>query len=186
MCVCQVLAICRDLKCEHCTCLLYYNSLCLYGFGLWREVRVKTEKIWSGPGTRTQTILHIHMHTLSNWHLSNLMYSKWCLKMLSRSEHGASWSSSVPSTSSPSGSLHQQATYSSFSIHPSVFSFPSLHLCLSSLKPSLPHLLSIMLLSCSDSALFFHFFLLFLYFTLIALPVAEDDVCRLVILTLIC
>lgn len=114
------------------------------------------------------------------------IWYKWCLKVLSKSLHCASCSSCLPSTSSPSGSLHQQATYSSFSVHPSVFFFSSFYLCISSLKPSLPHSLSIMLLSCSDSALFFHFFHLFLSFTLITLPVAEDDVCRLVILTLIC
>lgn len=135
-CVCQVLAICRDLKPERCTCLLYYNSLCLL-VKISLSVRVKTERFWSGPGIGTAC-----SHARPS---SNLMYSKWCLKTLSESVRGASWSSSLPSTSSPSGSLHQWATYSSFSIHPSVFFFPSLYLCLSSLKPSLSHWLSIML-----------------------------------------
>lgn len=62
LCVCQVLAICRDLKCEHCICLLYYNSLCLYGFGLCREVRVKTEKIWSGPSTEHKPTAYSSPH----------------------------------------------------------------------------------------------------------------------------
>lgn len=106
------------------------------------------------------------------------IWYKWCLKVLSKSLHCASCSSCLPSTSSPSGSLHQQATYSSFSVHPSVFFFSSLYF--------IPQTISHSLLSWSDSALFFHFFHLFLSFTPITLPVAEDDVCRLVILTLIC
>lgn len=130
-------------------------------------------------------------HTACSYaHIFKLKFEQFdvndSLKALSKSLHCALCCSSLSSTSSPSGSLHQQATYSSFSIHPSVFFFPSLYLCISSLKPSLPHSPSIILLCCSDSALFFYFFHLFLSFALITLPVAEDDVCRLVILTLIC
>ncbi len=72
--------------------LLYYNSLCLYGFGLCREVRVKTEKILSGPGTKHKPTAY------SSPHLFKLTFEQsdvqWCLKTLSRSVHGASWSSS--------------------------------------------------------------------------------------------
>lgn len=181
MCVCVrswPFAEALNVKTAH---IFYIITVCAYGFGLCREVWVKTEKIWSGPGTRTQTILHI----FSNWPLSNLMYSKWCLKnaqqkcaqclvVLLLSQH------LQPIRVTPSAS-HLQLIF-----HPSKRIFLPLPLCLSSLKPSLSHSLSIMLLSCSDSALFFHFFLLFLSLTLITLPVAEDDVCRLVILTLIC
>lgn len=64
----------------------------------------------------------------------------------------------LPSQDLQSIRITPSASHLQLIFHPSKRIFLPLPLCLSSLKPSLSHSLSIMLLSCSDSALFFCFF----------------------------